>query len=198
MKDMLGPLDLGFNFKFYGSLNTQIYLHSDGYISVGALGETSFSNTTIPSSGTPNGFIAPIWDDLEGKATSKVYYKQDGTKFIVQFTDWARYGTSTTGTFTFQVVLNQSGKIVIYYKSMTGTVNQCTVGIENMDGTDGLQVVKDAAYLKDNLALQFMAEPDWLFMNSTASGTLYNGNSSLVQLKFQTDGLQKRYLRNGC
>ncbi|MFH0735575.1 MAG: C25 family cysteine peptidase [bacterium] len=186
----VGPVNLGFDFKFYGSLNSQIYIHSDGYITVGAQSATTYSNTSIPTSGTPNGIIAPIWDDLEGKTNSKVYYKNDGGKFIVQFTDWTRYGTSATGVFTFQVVLFQNGKIVIYYKTMTGSVDQCTVGIENMDGTDGLQVVKDAAYLKGNFALQFMAEPDWMFMNNSA-GMLYNGNSTIVQLKFQTEGLQQ-------
>lgn len=183
-----GPLSLGFNFKFYGAPYTQIFVHTDGYITVQNQSNTTYSNSTIPDSDVPNGVIAALWDDLEGKSTSKVYYKQDGAKFIVQFQDWTRYGSSSTGTFTFQIVLNSNGKIQYYYKSMTGAVNQSTVGIENMDGTDGLQVAKDAAYIVNNLAVQFMAEPDWLFM-SNAEGTLYNGNSAAVQLRFETDGL---------
>ena len=186
----VGPLNLGFNFKFYGTVSTQIYVHSNGYITVGTQSATTFSNTTIPTSGTPNALIAPLWDDLDGGTSGKVYYKNDGNKFIIQFTNWPHYGSSSPGTYTFQVVLNQSGKIIFYYNNVSGTLNSCTVGIENPDGTIGLQVVKDAVYLKNNHAIQFMAEPDWLFMTTQSSGTLYNGNSANVQLKFQTDGLQ--------
>ncbi len=185
-----GPLNLGFNFKYYGTVNTQIYVHSNGYITVGTQSSTTFSNTTMPNTATPNSVIAPLWDDLDGGTTGKVYYKNDGNKFIVQFTNWPRYGSSSPGTYTFQIVLHQSGKIVFYYNTVTGTLNSCTVGIESPDGSTGLQVVKDAAYLKNNHALQFMAEPEWLFMTTQSAGTLYNGNSANVQLKFQTDGLQ--------
>ncbi|HPN38866.1 MAG TPA: T9SS type A sorting domain-containing protein, partial [Melioribacteraceae bacterium] len=186
----VGPLNLGFNFKYYGSVNSQVYIHSNGYITVGDKSTTTFSNVAIPTSSTPNSVVAALWDDLDGGTTGKVYYKNDGNKFIIQFTNWPHYGSSSPGTYTFQVIFHQSGKIVIYYKEVTGTLNSCTVGIESPNGTDGLQVVKDAAYLKSNHAIQFMAEPEWMFMTSQASGTLYSGNSANVQLKFQTEGLQ--------
>jgi len=186
----VGPLNLGFNFKYYGTVTSQIYIHSNGYITVGTQSTTAFSNTTIPNTSNPNSIIAPLWDDLDGGTTGKVYYKNDGNKFIIQFTNWPHYGTTSPGNYTFQIVLHQSGKIVFYYNSVSGTLNSCTVGIESPDGTMGLQVVKDAAYLKNNHAIQFMAEPEWLFMTTQSSGTLYSGNSANVQLKFQTDGLQ--------
>ncbi len=184
-----GPINLGFNFKYYGTVNSQIYIHSNGYITVGTRSSTTFSNASIPSTSDPNSVIAPFWDDLDGGTTGKVYYKNDGNKFIVQFTNWPHYGTTVSGTYTFQVVIHQSGKIVFYYQNLIGVLSSCTVGIESPDGTKGLQVVKDANYLKNNHAIQFMAEPEWMFLTSQTTGTLYNGNSASVQLKFQTEGL---------
>ena len=63
------------------------------------------------------------------------------------------------------------------------------MGIENLDGTDGLQVVRDASYLANNLALMFYAEPEWLFSNNF-QGTIFNGNSVGIILNFVTDDLE--------
>ncbi len=55
---------------------------------------------------------------------------------------------------TFQVILNEDGTILVQYLSMQD-VEGATVGIENELGTDGLQVVNNAAYVHDDLAVEF-------------------------------------------
>ncbi|MCK7525333.1 MAG: T9SS type A sorting domain-containing protein [Ignavibacteriales bacterium] len=102
----------------------------------------------------------------------------------VQFTGWHKY--SNTGSLTFQVVIHQNGKIVVYYNNMNATLNSATVGIENAAGNDGLQVAYNANYVANNLALEFAAEPDWL-SNNVNSGTLFNGNSVDVELTFRAE-----------
>jgi hypothetical protein len=72
---------------------------------------------------------------------------------------------------------------------MQGNSSSATVGIENHQGNDGLQVVNNASYLENNLALQFSAEPEWLLLNNY-QGTIYNGNSLAVILTFLTEGLE--------
>jgi hypothetical protein len=69
---------------------------------------------------------------------------------------------------------------------MNATLTSATVGIESPTGTDGLQVAYNAAYVANNLALQFSAEPDWL-ANNVSSGTLYNGSSVDIELVFSTE-----------
>ena len=179
-----GPFPLGFNFKFYGNTKTQIYINTNGIILFGNINSNIFTNTSIPTSDTPNEFIAPFWDDLDGRTQGTVHYKQDGSKFIVQFTNWQKY--SGTGSLTFQVVLHANGKILIYYNNMAATLNSATVGIENSSGTDGLQVAYNANYVKNNHAVLFAAEPEWLVSN-TFNGTLFNGNSVAVVLTFQSE-----------
>ncbi len=183
-----GPFQLGFNFKFYGVPYTQFWISSNGWLSFTDITDAAMTNGPLPSTSTPNGMIAAIWDDLDGKTTGKVYYKQETNRFIIQYHNWPGY-SATTGPFTFQVILYKSGKIMVYYKTISGTSTSCTVGIENQTGTDGLQVVNGAAYLANDLALQFSAEPDWL-EPSVNAGCIYNGNSVAIQLTLNSDGLE--------
>lgn len=179
-----GPFPLGFNFKFYGNTKTQIYVSSNGFLHFAPLTSNSFTNTQIPSTAVPNEFIAPFWDDLDGRTQGTVHYKQDGNKFIVQFTNWQKY--SATGSLTFQIVLYSSGKILFYYNNMNATLNSATVGIENPEGTVGLQIAYNSNYVANNKAVKIAAEPDWL-SSSTAAGILYNGNALDVVLTFKSE-----------
>ena len=178
-----GPLPLGFDFSFYGTDHSNIYVNSNGYLAFAPITSNTFTNDPIPDTDYPNEIIAPFWDDLDGSTQGTVHYLQDGNKFILQFTNWQHY--PGTGSLTFQVVLYSSGKIMIYYNSMTSTTD-CTVGIENADGSVGLQVAYNAAYITNNLALQIAAEPDWLSPD-VLSGRVYNGNSVGVELTFVSE-----------
>jgi len=69
---------------------------------------------------------------------------------------------------------------------MNATLTSATVGIENSTGTDGLQIVYNAAYVSNGLAVKISADPDWL-ANDISSGTIYNGNSLDVLLTFSSE-----------
>ncbi|HOJ38441.1 MAG TPA: S8 family serine peptidase [Ignavibacteriales bacterium] len=171
-----GPIDLGFNFNFYNSLRNQIYVSTNGIIAFSPFDEGYGKNLTIPNKTLPNGIIAPLWDELDGKDSGAVYYKVENDKCIIQFENWNRYSITNKGTYTFQVVLNKDNTINLYYKKIDGVSNDCTIGIENFDGTDGLQIVYNAPYLKDSLAVVIRKIPVW-YKADTLSAILYNGNS---------------------
>ena len=183
-----GPFQLGFLFKYYGVEYGNIWLCSNGFVSFLDITDAGMSNDPIPTADEPNCIVAGIWDDLDGKTTGKVYYKQEADKFIVQYDNWPGY-YSGTGPFTFQYVLHKNGKILVYYKTISGTSTSATVGIENHEGNDGLQVVRNSVYLENELALQFSADPEWLLLESF-EGTIYNGNSVAVMMNFITEGLE--------
>ena len=180
-----GPFQIGFDFKFYGVVKTQVYVNSNGLVLFGSISENVFTNDPIPTTDTPNDILAPLWDDLDGSSQGTVYYQQIGNKFIIQFTNWQRYYASGS-SLTFQVVLQSNNRISYYYENLVGDLTACTVGIENNDGSDGLQVAYDAAYLENHLAVQIASDPEWLFPDHFA-GRLYNGNSAAVILDFVTD-----------
>jgi subtilisin family serine protease len=179
-----GPIN--FNFKFYGLPYTQIYVNANGYIQFAAPTATSISNVNIPAAAAPNGFISPFWDDLDGSIHGEVYYKLDGNKLIIQYEDWAKYGSASTSHLTYQIVLNSTGRIMFYYKTMVGTLNSATTGIENETGTGGLGIAYNSVYVKDNLAVKVQAEPEWL-SGTMVGGTLHNGSTAKVELTFRTE-----------
>ncbi len=182
-----GPIPIGFNFKFYGEVKTQIYLSSNGFISFNNITDNTYTNYAIPTPGMPDNMISPFWDDLDGNTQGTVYYLQTADKLIIQYTNWQRY--SASGYLTFQVVLQSNNKIYFYYNTMTAAANSSTIGIENMDGTDGLQIAYNASYVQEGLAVMISAEPEWLISNNF-SGTVYNGNSFALVLDFLTSGLE--------
>ncbi|NOX17864.1 MAG: S8 family serine peptidase [Chlorobi bacterium] len=189
-------LNLGFTFDFYGVNYTSVRFTSNGLIAFEPLTSSYRTNKEIPNANAPNAFIAPFWDDLTGKNQGGYYYQQDDDKFIIQFNDLQKYYGATqggpSGHYTFQVVLEASGKIKIYYLEMNGAANEATVGIENADGTGGLQVAYNAAYPpSDEFALQFMQEPDWVTYEDLGSGRIFNGNSAEISLTFDATNLDE-------
>ncbi len=189
-------LALGFSFNFYGTNYTSVRFTSNGLISFDPLTSSFRTNKEIPEATTPNNFIAPFWDDLTGKNQGAYFYQQDGDKFIIQFNDLQKYYGAAqggpSGHYTFQVVIDASGKIKIYYKEMNGAVDEATVGIENGDGSIGLQVAYNAAYPPSNeFALQFMPEPDWVVYEDLGSGRIFNGNSAEISLSFDATNLDE-------
>lgn len=177
-------MPIGFNFNFYGVDYSNVYLSTNGFISFSALSSATYTNAQIPASGAPENMIAFFWDDLDGRTQGTVHQLQDGDKYYIQFTNWQKY--SGTGSLTFQLVLHQNGKIIVYYNNMNATLNSATVGIENATATDGLQVVYNANYVANNLALEFAADPDWL-SNDINGGSIFNGNSVDIELTFSAE-----------
>ncbi len=182
-----GPIPIGFNFKFYGEPQTGVYVSSNGFLSFENITEDTYTNDAIPTPGMPDNIISPFWDDLDGSGQGTVYYQQTANQLIIQYTNWQRY--PSTGSLTYQIVLQSNNQIYFYYNNMAATLNSATVGIENMEGSDGLEVAYNSAYVENGLAVMFSAEPEWLVANNF-SGTIYNGNSYALVLDFITEGLE--------
>jgi hypothetical protein len=179
-------IPIGFDFKFYGNIYSNIYLSTNGFLSFAALTSSYYSNYGIPDSDVPNNIVAPFWDDLDGRTQGTVHYLREADKFTIQFTNWQKY--NATGSLTFQLVLKSNDRIMFYYNNLNATLTSATVGIENGAGDDGLQIAYDATYLANNLAVQLAADPEWLTINNL-SGTIYNGNSINIGLLINTEGL---------
>jgi len=173
-------LNLGFTFNFYGVDYTSVKICSNGFLSFTSTA-TSYTNGNIPDTATPNDIIALFWDDLNPSSSGNIYYYADAAndRFIVSYIGVPHFGTTSYNTG--QVIIYSSGKIVYQYQEVgASTVSTCTVGIENVDGTDGSLVIKDAAYLKANLAIQFQATPEWLSLNSTSGSIVGVGSDNIT------------------
>ena len=174
--DSYGVIDLPFPIRFNGLPYSAIAASSNGLITLGDyIGGTDWSNDPIPTTFTPNNFIAPMWDDwtlstwstgIPGAILTKTVGVEPDRKFAVTFQDMVKYG-SNTDYYTWQVVFDEAtGNIIVQYLDLSGstaTANYgagATVGIENSDGTDGLQVSYNGSYtLEDSSTITFVAGP---------------------------------------
>ncbi|HXG00219.1 MAG TPA: sialidase family protein, partial [Bacteroidota bacterium] len=185
--DGYAQVTLPFTFSWYGNNYTTAFVGTNGYLSFGQ-GYTTFTNGSIPSSATPNNAIYAFWDDLnfnEPGGTAWYYYDSANQRFIVQYDSVSHFSPGTTpGRYTFQIVLNPSGEVLTYYRRMLQTVNSATIGIENANGSVGLQVVFNAAYMHDSLAIRyFLPDAPWLSENPVVGTIPPNGNQ-VIQVTF--------------
>jgi hypothetical protein len=135
---------LPFPFRFYENTYDSIYICTNGFVSFGA-GYTSYSNTSIPSTSTPNNAIYVHWDDMDPISAGDVYYKTltGPDRFAIIWQDVPHY--SNIGAASFEIILYDNGGILLQYNDVNfGNASynfgrSATVGIENSTGSIGLE-----------------------------------------------------------
>lgn len=151
-----GNLTLPWSFPFYGNSYTTALVSTNGYITFGADG-TDSSNDPIPNAIDPNDFIAPFWTNLTvNGGLSNMFWLNDSlnSRVIVQWNSVFRSGENLPNTF--QVILYPDGRIDMNYESMTSAnlSNPLTVGIEDANATDGLQIAYNEPFVDNNLSVR--------------------------------------------
>lgn len=195
--DSFSQVTLPFSFSFYGEEKNTVKISSNGYLSFGSNG-TTYTNTALPNSSVPNDLIAPFWDDLNPSAGGSIYYYYNPSEqqFIVQYQAVSRYESG--GSLTFQTILDSDGSILFQYNQLNGTLNSATIGLENANGLDGVQVAYNQNYASNGLAVRFAPmpgspQPHTVFVGSDANITnlnfgnrLSNNVPSPLNLSFET------------
>ena len=184
-------LPMGMTFPFYGNDYTSVHVSSNGFVSFTAPSGTYYSNGNLPSATDPDDIVCAYWDDLNPLDGGTIYTYQDvaNQRFVVQWNNVARYNTGGAQLQTFEVLLNSDGSVVTQYKTVNN-VTSTTVGIENANGSDGLQVVFNAAYLHDSLATRFSTTPavPWLTV-APMSGTVAAQDAGVLTATFDATAL---------
>ncbi len=137
--------------------NDVVRVSSNGYLSFfqhggGALDGINFTNDPIPDIGnTPNGYVAPWWDDLivatNQGSTDRVSYKTEGAVdsrvFTVEWISISRLDGSTADFHYFQVKLFETTDVIELHIGLdvsawqTDNLDSATTGIENYSGAGG-------------------------------------------------------------
>ncbi|MFH1687508.1 MAG: C25 family cysteine peptidase [bacterium] len=191
-----GPYPIGFDFVFYGNVYNQIYIGSNGIIGFAAAGMNSRINVPIPAESDPDNIIALLWDDLNPGDSdcpgAHLYLHSDGSRLVIQFVDYAEYNAAAGDVMNAEAILYADGTIKLQYLSLAPgfTTNEATVGIENLDGTDGCEVNYNAAYLHDNLAITFARPDEWLSIDKY-SGNVAPGQSDTVHCEIVAGELEE-------
>jgi hypothetical protein len=142
---MSAAANIGFNFPFYGTTYTQLYVSSNGYVEFGGSVSSLADQCPLPNATTPNNIIALMWDDLNPASTGIIYYKYFASCpvgaatqcFIVEYDNVPHYGGGTAGTF--ELVLWSGGDFLIQYQDSGAEMGSAsTTGCENSGGTMGV------------------------------------------------------------
>jgi hypothetical protein len=188
-----GPFAIGFPFEFYGTVFDSFRICANGWISFTSTA-TAYTNAGIPTAAEPNNLLALFWDDLYPYASSGqgyIYYYYDGSKQIIEYDSVPRLG-GTDCLYKMEAILYPNGQILYQYKYMGGAsctyLNSATIGIENATGTDGLEVIYNANYVHNNLAIRFSAAPSWLVF-SPELGTVPLSETDTIDVTFDATGI---------
>ncbi|MDP8228703.1 MAG: carboxypeptidase-like regulatory domain-containing protein, partial [Candidatus Electryoneaceae bacterium] len=173
-----------FNFQYYGQEFDTMIVNSNGWIAFGADQSmyVDFRNWQIPGNQGPDAQVCALWQDLinpqPGDRGVFTYYDEAAGIYIIEWSEIEIY-SGPQDLLEFQIILYDSeqwatrtgdGEIKIQYKHVA--VHQgdatdnffSTVGLKNLDGSDGMEYCywnhyADAAWpLEDELALLFTTE----------------------------------------
>ena len=178
-------MHLPFTFRFYGDEYDSVWVSTNGIIAFDGEDADEFTNSSIPSLYTPNNFVAPLWDDQKYPDTSwtdvpylpSCYMVSGGTApnrwvaFI--WYNWYRLGFYGD-PWTYEVILYENpegdGQIAFQYLDVVLADSEgvdssyswggsATVGIENADGSDGLEYSYNETAVRDSMRIEFYVVP---------------------------------------
>jgi len=177
---MSGPLDIGFDFVFFGDTHSQFRIFSDGFVSFD--GNTLGGGPqTLPANFTPNNLVALCWEDLDPNAAGGTisYYTTGTAPFRVLHVNFngVSYWNSGTNDITLQAKFFETSNCIEIHTTSAGGVpsagNQ-TQGIENQTGTQAF------VYPGRNNQV-WTASNDFIsFCPIDASGLLYTWSSGNI------------------
>ncbi len=128
--DLAGSLS--FDFNFYGTSYTDIYVGSSGtvYFEDNYLG---YGNTHIPDTNTYGvfTFMAPWWVDLNPTSGGSIYFEEFTDYFVVMFDDVHPYGGTEGITFVvigWEGAPGEHSNIAFLYNS--ANTDDATIGIQ--------------------------------------------------------------------
>jgi nidogen-like len=134
-------IPLGFNFDFYGSTFTDVFINDNGNVSFGTP-FAEFTATGFPVAGFP--MIAPFWADVDSRdaLSGIVYFKSEAHRFTVIWDHVGYYNTHSDKQNTFEVILSDGtdpivgigSNVCFCYDDMQWTTGDASGGIGGFGG----------------------------------------------------------------
>lgn len=190
------PIDIGFDFSFYGQTYSQYIVNANGWVGFGS-DNTEWDNSSIPNPSAPRPAIFGFWDDLNPVndlcnefCAGEVYTHSNSDRTVISFNQVAHWWTNFENSFyDFQVVLFPSGIVQLNYGTIIG-IHAATIGMQDESGSVGLQVSYNNDFVHENLSVRFAQEPTWVFV-SPDEGDVSEGNSTTVDVTCNSSGLSE-------
>ncbi|MES2557964.1 MAG: PKD domain-containing protein [Bacteroidota bacterium] len=163
-----GMINVGFNFHYYWNDYSQLKIGSNGWMSFDNVSNVASCFPTIPTAGSGENLLAPFMSDLNftgaGNLGQVKYWTNNIDSCVISYINvpfWSVNAPGWSGGNTFQVILCAADSSITYQYGTIGSglVNNAacvdmTVGIENSNGTIGLQVHSDVI-VPSNYVIRF-------------------------------------------
>lgn len=165
--EVRGPLAIGFPFYLFGVAHTELFVSSNGFLTLGSDGQETENACPLGSdSNLPDFVVAVMWDDLDPHANGDLAYFQSFAScplgpaepcFVVQYQGYHHYSLDTPALAgTFQVILFASGSVLMQYLDAGDLQGlSATTGIKGPGGLAAEYGCNSSGYLSDNLAVCF-------------------------------------------
>ncbi len=189
--DEFGPFRIGFPFVFYGNVFGEFCIGNNGGITFNTQPTCEniwAGNDPIPMPGEPDNLIAPFWDDLFEQG--EIRYELRGTApYRMLIVEWYRVdhiSNPLMNDLTFELILYETTNVIRfqYLETFYGDPAidfgmGATAGIENWDGTIGVQYSLNSPLLFGGVAVEF----------HPVRGTHYFDNVDTPGTGWTTDGM---------
>ncbi|MGJ5643060.1 S8 family serine peptidase [Formosa sp. S-31] len=182
-------IDLPFEFEFYNEKYSKLWMGTQGLLSFTEVEEnlSYFFPPVVPQQDELNNFIAPYFAAGGPNTNNPVdtwgrYMKAFDDKVVFEWRGYLNlYGTG--GVYSFQAILYKNGKIKFQYKNDPSVGVRAIyglVGIENKDGSDGIQIAHFQEYTNNGVAIDIYP---------ARKETLEAGQSKTYDLTLNTAGV---------
>lgn len=168
--NLVGPISLGWGFKYYWYTVNQVWIGSNGWITFRNPGASQLASPfpNIPVSTPPNDIVVPYAADLNFGGTGNIgrcyFYTNNTDTSIITYYNvpfWQQAAPNWNGANTFQVIFTSADSSVTFkYKDTSGALAtpDLVTGMENLTGLIGLQVSRNA-YATENKEVKFKYPP---------------------------------------
>ena len=186
-------MELGFDFPFYESSYSSLIVNPNGWIGFGE-DNTAWDNSSLPDSNSPRPAIMGFWDDLNpvndsGTGEGYVYFHSNEQRAVIWFDSVQHWPTNFEGSiYDFQIVLYSTGDIKLNYRSMEGSTNSATIGMQNASGNNGVLANYNYSLPESEYSILINKMPSWLEV-SPLDGVVAPQEVSEIYLDITSNGL---------
>nr|WP_228084941.1 S8 family serine peptidase [Mucilaginibacter sp. JRF] len=192
--DASRTIELPFEFEYYGKKYKKVYIG----LWAGAISFTDtipetfrFGPPDIPTPDAPNTYLAPCFigggiDVTAPRASSGIFYKFYDDKAVISYENFISSSAFAGGNISFQIILYKNGSVKFQYNGVGDEwgvefwIRRPLIGIENHDGTSGVQVARNKEFIINKLAVAF--SPSYRL-------TIPAGQAKVYDLKFDATTL---------
>ena len=135
MDDGVAQVSLGFQFPFFDASYDTAYVCNNGFVSFGDR-STEYDNVQLPSTWIPEKTLCVFWDDLRmlSNPDSAVYLQTVSNQCVLSFEGIPFYD-KRTARLDFQIILDESGRILYQYRAVDTDGTWSTVGAQWGEGS---------------------------------------------------------------